>query len=412
MGADPRPYSVPELVERIRTALESRPDLSRFSLQGELQSLKRHSSGHVYFTMVGTDPAGASVRIDAVLFRSDATRIPSWPKDGDEVIVQGRVGYYPPQGRVQVYASRIRPVGQGAQARAKRELQELLEREGLFDPRLKRPFPSFPARVALVTSPTGAALQDVLKVSRVRFPQAEILLVPVQVQGAGAPGEIVRGLRAAGRTGADCVLLVRGGGNREDLNPFDEERVVRALRLCPIPVAAGLGHQVDLTLADLAADFSAPTPSAAAERIFPDRRELVRRVSLLGRTLAATLGERFQREFRRLDRCASEARRALTDRSLRPRVLSLEERGGHLERALRRSLGGERSRIEALGVSLRALSPLAVLDRGYAICVDGSGRAVRRAESLRGGDVLKVQFLDGDALGRVEEVHPRKGAFR
>jgi exodeoxyribonuclease VII large subunit len=409
MRRDNRPeFSVAELSGRIRTILEGDPLLRDFVVRGELQGVKRHSSGHVYFTLVGTDPSdGSSVRIDGVLFRSQAQRVLAWPREGDEVLLEGRIGYYPPQGRIQLYGSALHPVGRGAQARAKEELRRALDREGLFDPRVKRPFPPFPRRVALVTSPTGAALQDVLKVAGSRFPQTEILIVPALVQGVDAPEAIVRGLRAVGRLGVDCALLVRGGGSRDDLNPFDEERVVRAVRLCPVPVATGVGHQVDLTLADLAADLAAPTPSAAAERVFPDREEVLRRVRHDERALASGMRGRIGRERRRLDRLGAELGRVLRERRLIPAERLLAERWSVLRDSIRRRLESSARRAEALEAALGALSPRAVLERGYAVCLSGGCR-VRSASGVREGDGLTVQFLDGDLEARVGTVRLRE----
>jgi len=240
-----------------------------------------------------------------------------------------------------------------------------------------------------------------------RFPQTEILIVPALVQGVDAPEAIVRGLRAVGRLGVDCALLVRGGGSRDDLNPFDEERVVRAVRLCPVPVATGVGHQVDLTLADLAADLAAPTPSAAAERVFPDREEVLRRVRHDERALASGMRGRIGRERRRLDRLGAELGRVLRERRLIPAERLLAERWSVLRDSIRRRLESSARRAEALEAALGALSPRAVLERGYAVCLSGGCR-VRSASGVREGDGLTVQFLDGDLEARVGTVRLRE----
>nr|HPJ48498.1 exodeoxyribonuclease VII large subunit [Synergistales bacterium] len=232
--------TVDELTRYISLLFEESETLSSLQVRGTLSGFKRHSSGHVYFTLLGEES-----RISCALFRSDAGRIPLWPADGDEVLVTGKAGVYGPRGAYQIYARTIRPLGEAAQTRAKKELMERLKREGLFEPALKRRLPPLPLRVALVTSPTGAAVRDVVKVARERFPLCRLLVVPTVVQGATAVEEIARGLvRAGSIPEVEAVMLVRGGGSRDDLNPFDEEEVVRAVRSCPVPVVTGLGHQV------------------------------------------------------------------------------------------------------------------------------------------------------------------------
>ena len=251
--------TVDEMTASVREALFREPSLQNLSVRGELLGFKLHTSGHAYFTLLG-----ANSRVACVLFRSYANSVLVWPKDGDEVLVRGKIDVYGARGSYQIYATTLLPLGAGAKARAKEALRLRLEQEGIFDSRLKRPLPRYPERVAVITSPTGAALQDILKLHSLRFPCAELIVIPSLMQGLGAPEEIVRAFELARRIrGLSCVMLARGGGNRDDLDIFDNESVVRAIRLSPVPVITGLGHQIDSTLADMAADAAAPTPSGA-----------------------------------------------------------------------------------------------------------------------------------------------------
>lgn len=384
--------TVDELTDIVKLAITSIPELRNVAVRGELQNFKRHSSGHVYFTL-----AGKESRISGVLFRSHAGAVIDWPEDGDEVVITGGVDVYPKGGAYQLYATRILPIGLGALSRAKEELRAALEREGLFDARHKRPFPEYPTKVAVVTSPTGAAVQDILKVSARRSPFIDIVIVPAIVQGVDAPQQVARALSLCGRVeGVSCVIVARGGGSKDDLSPFDDERVVRAIRSCPLPVATGVGHQTDSSLADLAADAALPTPSAAAEMVFPDAGELRRRLSHMGALLStdvARVCENYENAlFRREERLKnlvgsslekSEKYLETSKRELSIRITGAIERGWAL--------------LLSSSASLDALSPLSVMGRGYSICRDESGVTLKSVKSLKTGDVVSIRFRDGTA---------------
>lgn len=391
---------VDEITEYIRFLLESDSLLSSIVVRGEISSFKRHTSGHVYFVL-----AGKESRINCVLFRGDASRIPSWPRDGDEVLVEGRVSVYGQRGTYQLYVRDIRPLGKGAQARAKEELKKRLQEEGLFEQRFKRPLPAYPMKAAVVTSSTGAAVQDVIKVASHRFPQCEIVVVPCLVQGLESPEEIVRGLRIAGGIeDVEVVLLVRGGGSRDDLNPFDDERVVRAIRSVPVPLITGLGHQIDLTLSDLAADVHAPTPSAAAEMAFPDRMELLRRLEVMEKSASFCLGKRIERLESELARLKENLVSACLRGHLEAGERSAEDALSRLNYAVEARLSEAEGRLAESAASLNALSPLKAFDRGWVTCLDADGHVVTQASDLKVGDELKVQFSDGDAAADVQEI--------
>lgn len=394
--------TVDELTGYITLLFERSDVLSFLQVRGTLSGFKRHSSGHVYFTLLGEE-----TRIACALFRSDAARVPLWPREGDEVLVEGRAGVYGPRGSYQVYARVIRPLGEAAQTRAKRELMNRLEAEGLFDPSRKRKMPLYPSRVAIVTSPTGAAVRDVVKVSKGRFPQCSLAVVPAVVQGSTAVEEIVRGLERAGSlSGIDAVMLVRGGGSRDDLNPFDEEEVVRAVRNCPVPVITGLGHQVDRTLADLAADMDAATPSAAAEILLPDRRDLLRLVGNSASRIAGSTERMLLRSGSSLEVLSNSLRNSLERSVIRPAMSFLDKMVMKTFNAIARETALARSSLDKAVSSLDALSPLKVLSRGFASCSRPDGSLVADVSSLAPGEMIRILFRDGRAETVVGKIEP------
>ena len=368
--------TVDEMTASVREALFREPSLQNLSVRGELLGFKLHTSGHAYFTLLG-----ANSRVACVLFRSYANSVLVWPKDGDEVLVRGKIDVYGARGSYQIYATTLLPLGAGAKARAKEALRLRLEQEGIFDPRLKRPLPRYPERVAVITSPTGAALQDILKLHSLRFPCAELIVIPSLMQGLGAPEEIVRAFELARRIrGLSCVMLARGGGNRDDLDIFDNESVVRAIRLSPVPVITGLGHQIDSTLADMAADAAAPTPSGAAERLFPDGKALDTALLSAARNMRGRL----------------ETRVGFMDFAARA--------ADSIRDAISRRLRDECSGLAAFAARLANLSPLSLLAKGYSICTDLSGTVIRSAASLKAGCAVRIILNDGSAEAVVKEV--------
>ena len=399
-GVNNEILTVDEMTAGIREALLREPMLSNFSVRGELLGFKLHTSGHAYFTLLGEN-----TRVACVLFRSYASSVLVWPKDGDEVLVRGRIDVYGARGSYQIYATTLLPLGAGAKARAKAALRLRLEKEGLFDARLKRPLPRFPERVAVITSPTGAALQDIIKLHSLRFPCAELIVVPSLMQGVEAAGDIVRAFeRLRGIEGLSCAILARGGGNRDDLDIFDDEFVTRAMRLCPGPVITGLGHQIDSTLADMAADAYAPTPSGAAERLFPDGRAL-------GAALSSARQSMFSRISARLSGCGDnltgvEERldRAIEKNCLAPASDFLSSVEGLLDKNIGARLKDASASLLSLAQRLEGLSPLSLLSKGYSICEDRRGKIIRSAASLAAGDCVKIIFGDGSADASVSGV--------
>ena len=396
--------TVDELNQRVQLVIQSDPVLENLSVTGEILDFKVHQTGHAYFTLVGKE-----TRLACVMFRSHAAQMPSWPRQGDLVVAEGAVSVYLARGAYQLYARRLTPAGQGAQARAKEELRRRLEAEGLFDPRHKRALPEYPQSALILTSPTGAAVKDVLKVSRQRYPACAITVIPCIVQGDDAAGKIVEAFAIAAKKGnADVALLVRGGGNRDDLNPFDDERVVRAVRSCPVPVVTGLGHEIDSTLCDLASDASAPTPSAAAERVFPDTRAILSEIASLRRHAVSIANRRLDER----DWTAEKSRTRLFTLAER-RLAETETTLGDFTDSLRRAVSGRLELathlLESIDSTLEALSPPRVLARGYIACETPEGLPVVSAASLKKKDSLRLSFRDGRASVRVEETFPGPG---
>jgi exodeoxyribonuclease VII large subunit len=396
----PEILSVSELTARIKDVLEA--TFPAVWVAGEIGDLARPRSGHCYFTL-----KDAQAQLPAVIWRTTASRLRFELHDGLEVTCRGRLEVYAPRGRYQLIVEAIEPRGIGALELAFRQLHERLSKEGLFDPARKRPLPRFPRRIAVVTSPSGAALRDFLEVLRRRWRGADVLVVPVRVQGEGAGEEIAAAIRLVNRLSApvDCLVVTRGGGSLEDLWAFNEEVVVRSIVASRIPVVSGVGHEIDVTLADLAADVRALTPSEAAERVVPAAEELGQTLRQYHRRLAAAIRSRAAEAGRRWGSLATHRlfRQPLTlVHDLARRLDELEARS---QRLVREGALRARSRVEALAARLNSLSPLAVLGRGYSLTRRVSdGQVVRDADELAHGDDIKTRFARGQAISRVERV--------
>jgi exodeoxyribonuclease VII large subunit len=399
-------YTVSELVAGVRELLEVR--VGQVWVAGEVSNVHAAASGHFYFTL---KDAGAQLR--AVLFRGDARRTRFEPEDGLEVVAQGEMSLYASRGDLQLIVRRLEPQGRGALQVAFEQLRARLDAEGLFDPEGRRPLPMLPRRIAVVTSARGAAIRDVIEVTGARFPSVPLLIAPTRVQGEGAEDEIAAALaRAAAEPEVDLVLLVRGGGSLEDLLPYNTERVARALRACPVPVISGVGHEVDVTIADLAADARAPTPSAAAALAVPSRPELaegLRRDHVRLETALRRYVERASDRHARIHEALRAASPAARLRGWRERQAAGAR---SLFAASRRGLERARSRLETQAARLDALSPLAVLARGYAIARHaGTGAIVRRVGEVAAGDPLRVRVADGEVVANVIGSEPIHGAI-
>jgi exodeoxyribonuclease VII large subunit len=345
----PHIYTVSGLTREIRDRLETH--FSLVWVSGEVSNLRQPLSGHYYFTL---KDAGAQLK--AVLFKGNHQHLRFKPQEGSQFLCRGRLTVYEPRGEYQLVVDYLEPLGLGALAQAFEALKTRLAAEGLFDPALKKPLPFLPRKLALVTSPTGAAVRDFLRLIRQRYPNLEILIYPVKVQGVEAAAEIARALDdLSGYPGVEVIVLARGGGSLEDLWPFNEEAVARAIHRCRVPVVSAVGHEVDVTIADFAADVRAPTPSAAAELVVPDKAELLRRLGRRSAGLVRALRGRLEgarRHLGLLARGLPDMKRLLVDLRLKA-----DERGEILLRRLRRHLAGQRQRLRLHSSRLVLLSP-------------------------------------------------------
>jgi exodeoxyribonuclease VII large subunit len=375
----------------VRATLEAEEQLQDLWVAGEVSNLSQPRSGHLYFTLKDSEAA-----LRCVMWKPQVLRLGRLPQPGDAVEVHGSISVYEAGGQYQLYADRLRPTGAGLLYQQFLQLKEALEAEGLFDPERKREIPTWPGRIGVVTSPTGAALQDILNTLQRRFPLPEVVLAPTLVQGEGAPAGIIRALgRLNQEARPDVILLARGGGSLEDLWAFNDEGVVRAVVASDAPVITGVGHETDFTLADFAADLRAPTPTAAAELATPDRGELLDQLAETQARLeraAGTLLREWQLDL--------EARRTGLQRaSPRARVQDgrqrLDEADRRARTALLHFLQIQRARLEGQGQRLDALSPGAVLSRGYAVVRRPDGEVIRRAGQVLPGDPLQVRVQEG-----------------
>jgi exodeoxyribonuclease VII large subunit len=389
----PRVYSISAITAYIKERLIDDPMLKNLWLEGEISNWKPAPSGHIYFTL---KDAEASIR--CVLWKAAVQRLSYLPAgDGEAILAHGHVSVYEPQGQYQFYVDDLEPVGMGALYAQFEQLKARLAEEGLFDEARKRPLPPFPRRIGVVTSPIGAALRDVLNVLRRRYPLAEVILSPTQVQGDEAPPQIVSAIQALSRVeGVDVIILARGGGSLEDLWAFNDERVTRAVAASPIPVVCGVGHETDFTIADFAADLRAPTPSVAAELVTPDRVELARRMERLRARLAAGAGEVVARRRRQLAEEVRVLRRLSPQAWIDRRRQRLDDLSRVAQAATAHRLSLERERLTGLSLRLSALNPAATLARGYAIVRrTDDGRVVLSVQQVAPGDRLSVQVSDG-----------------
>ena len=387
------PYTVSQLLARVRATVEADPLLIDLWVEGEVSNFRQASSGHCYFTL---KDAGAELR--CVMWRDVAQTLSAIPADGDQVLIFGRVGVYEQRGSLQLYVEHLEASGVGLLYREFERLRVRLEAEGLFDPARRRTLPDFPRRIGVVTSPTAAALRDVLHVLERRYPLSEVVLSPTLVQGTDAPPQIEAALnRLNARPDIDAILLVRGGGSLEELWAFNDERVARAVAGSRVPVVCGVGHETDVTLADFAADARAPTPSAAAEMVTPDCQELRDRVVVL-RARTSGVGRGMLQSWRA---AVTEKARVLEALTPLARVAQARQRADDLAyRAadlMLRELSLRRERLLGLVGRIDGLSPLAVLERGYALVHRlEDDRLVRSVTQVGPGDGLRVRVSDGE----------------
>ena len=434
-----RIYKVGELADSLRGLLEGA--LPSVWVQGEVSNF-RNPAGHWYFTL-----KDESAQIPCVMFKGRNFAVRPQPRDGDAVLLRGQVSFYAPQGRAQLIVAHLEPAGEGALLRAFEDLKKKLAAEGLFDPERKRALPQVPRGIGIITSPTGAALQDMLSTLRRRYPLGQVYLYPVPVQGEAAAPAIVRALTQLPKLApVDVILLARGGGSLEDLWAFNDERMARAIVACPVPVVTGVGHETDFTIADFAADLRAPTPTSAAERVSPDVAEwqarlgqfegalrefledrqgdarqaverlrarldlqhpgrrlqvLQQRLDELGERLAHTVPAGLNWRRQRLDALQMRLRSEHPARQIQLQRLRITAADERLRARLTERLRELQQRVKSHGAVLQSLGPQAVLDRGYAIAATADGRVLRDAATISAGDAINLTLARGKVSTRV-----------
>ncbi len=390
--------TVTQLNQHVKELLDGDPLLANVCVQGELSNYKLYPSGHHYFTLKDAESA-----IRCVMFRGSAARLRFRPENGMGVTAFGRVGVYPRDGAYQLYVSDLRPLGMGDLAVAFEQLKAKLAAEGLFDPAHKRPIPRFPKRIAVITSGAGAAVRDIIRVTGARWPMAKILVLPVRVQGAEAPPEIVGALNYANRYAVgDLIITGRGGGSIEDLWAFNDERVARAIYASEIPVISAVGHEPDVTISDFTADLRAATPSNAAELVAPDQSELRAALEGMRASMLASMRQRLTRSRQQLTGLSASPMLRNPMNYLQERRLRLDKLTGDFRRVGTRLLQARRQGLIRLSASLDAMSPLKVLARGYSMTADADGRLISSVTEVSPGQSLTILVSDGRIRAAVE----------
>ena len=386
-----RIFDVSELNNYIKGLLDSDPALSGIYVRGELSNYKIYNSGHHYFTIKDKDAA-----IRCVMFKREASSLRFRPEDGMKVVAFGRVTVFPRDWQYQLYCSSMTPVGVGDLYFAFEQLKAKLSAEGLFDRALKKPLPEFPARIALITSGSGAAVHDMIRILGKRFPLSKVIVMPVRVQGAEAPPEIVGAIRYANaHKVADLIITGRGGGSIEDLWAFNDERVARAVFASEIPVISAVGHEPDVTICDYVADVRAATPSNGAELAVPDRAELMTALASDTVRMRKAMHRLTEKAAARLDRVRNTGVFRDPMSIVRDRRLALDSMTSAAVNSAKTMISDRRASYLGLAASLDALSPLKTLARGYGVVTDESGRAVRKATDVEIGDRLHIRLSEG-----------------
>ncbi len=388
--------SVSQITMRIKSMLEA--GFSSVWLSGELSNVKLHSSGHLYFSL-----KDEHAQISAVMWRSRVSRVRIPLEDGMKVVVRGRITVYPPRGAYQIDVEHMQPFGIGELQQRFEQLKRRLREEGLFDESRKRPLPEYPWSIGVVTSESGAAFHDIVSVIGRRMPAVEVVLRPTQVQGAGAAQDIAAAIQELNEEpGIDVLIVGRGGGSIEDLWAFNEEVVARAIAGSRVPVISAVGHEVDVTIADFVADKRAPTPSAAAELVVRDRRDVIELIGNLWYTLARRVKEKLVLEKERIAHLSASYALNRPRDLLREYVQRIDEHERRLVQNLRHLLERNRQSASGLAARVSALDPRSVLRRGYAI-VRTDGRIRTRAADVQPGDRAEIEFHDGRRHSRIEE---------
>ncbi len=397
-------FSVTQLNEYIKDLLENDELLYTVSVRGEISNFTNHRTGHFYFSL---KDEGAVLR--GVMFKGYASKLAFLPENGMKVVLTGRISAYVKDGSYQIYAFTMEPDGVGSLYLAFEQLKKKLEAKGYFSPERKKPLPPYPKTVGIITSPTGAAIRDMINVATRRYPLAKLVLFPCLVQGEGAPPQLCSGIRFFNqRHPVDVIILGRGGGSLEELWAFNSEQLAEEIVLSRIPIISAVGHETDFSISDFVADLRAPTPSAAAELCLPDSQDLKRRLHNVQTKMALLLEKRLQSygqklESLRTSRCLGNLQTVIDDRRM-----ELLDRDRRMETAVGALLEKKRLILAGIAGKLDALNPLKIMSRGYGAVFDPQGSVVSSVNHLKVGDRLTVRLADGSALARVEEIREKK----
>ena len=408
-----RVISVSELNEYIKMLFEYDEILRNIYIKGEISNFTNHyKTGHFYFSL--KDPGGA---VRAVMFRSSASKLKFMPENGMRVIVGGRVSVFPRDGQYQIYVDVMEPDGVGALYMAYEQLKAKLEKEGLFSEARKKPLPEMPKRIGIITSPTGAAIRDMIHILGRRFPLSEIVLYPALVQGAEAPASLIRGVRYFNsEKKADVLIIGRGGGSIEDLWAFNDENLVRTVAASEIPIISAVGHETDFTLCDFAADLRAPTPSAAAELAVPDMEELKAKLFQSGERISLAASRFVAKEKEKLKRLSSSRVMQSPMNLLDDKRMALLMTERVLQSRMESAIAAKRMQFQREVAKLEALNPLSVVTRGYSAVFDEQNRLIKSVHQIKEGDQISFMLTDGTVRAEVKEIkheekydHFRKG---
>ena len=396
--------SVSGLNEYIKSKLESDRYLFDVYLRGEISNFTNHyKTGHFYFRIKDETSV-----IDAVMFKGNNSKLKFLPENGMKIVAHGRIGAFVRDGKYQIYCDDMEPDGIGSLYVAYEQLKRKLESEGLFAPERKKPLPKIPSRIGVITSPTGAAVRDIINVLGRRFPYAEMVLYPALVQGAEAAPSLIAGMKHFKETrNVDVIIIGRGGGSIEDLWAFNDETLAREIAASPIPVISAVGHETDFTICDFASDRRAPTPSAAAELAVPDTLDLMRRISNVTDRCEHLLRSKVAERRQYLDQISSRPVLKNPERYIDERRMDLAHLDAGLTGAIVALKDRKASLFSVLAAKLDALSPLSILTRGYSFVSDGEGNVLKNAGGLKIGQSVNISFSDGDARCKVEEINTK-----
>lgn len=392
-----RTLSVSEVNQYIKRILTSDPILAHIHIRGEISNYKLHSSGHMYFTL--KDSQG---KIRCVMFKSNCQGLKFLPEEGMDVVCKGQISVYEPGGQYQFYVRQMEPAGIGALYMAYEQLRRRLEKEGLFDKKHKKPIPYMPKKVAIITSPTGAAIRDIISIIHRRFPMVDLYVFPVLVQGEGAAPSIIRAIELCNSfTDIDVAILGRGGGAIEELWAFNEEEVARAIFASNIPIISGVGHETDYTISDFVADLRAATPSAAAELVVPSLVEINKDMESMVKRLLYSIGLKINRSRQALLVVENNYFFRYPLNPIYDRQQYIDDLIQRLNKSLMTKKEFVKKDLFHLGERLNALNPLSVFSRGYSIVKDGKGNIIKSVKKVKENEILKIDLIDGEITCKV-----------